>query len=360
MDTLNTPEDYRSDDVSPQTSGEVSTSTPSNNKLRIGIISSVALVLFLGVSVSYAMWQRSTTKDNTTEVTQEELMEDTLADQNSRQEDDTRDTLTAATRSATASPAVVRSTSSPVVTAKPTPTPTATPTPTPVPVDVAITAVYLWDYNAMSSILNPTASNTLSIDEKNWTSIPSPISMTFELKTIGNTSQKSVPYRVTANGTVVQSGLIGLVNSSGTISPTFSLPFAPASYTVAIDINQPSEYTEANTSNNSYTFPYTIRADTTPPQISFEILKRADTQQTCVTPRYATDVSTSENDIRFEGKLDGENWYSFTYRPDPSKEPRYERCLTGPAGEYHTFYVKAWDKRGNQMEGVYSFSLYAF
>lgn len=113
MDTLNSPDDYRSDDISSQPSGEASTPIPSTNKRRIGLISSVILVLFLGASVSYAMLKRSTTNGNATEVTQEELMEDTLPDHNSRQEDDTRDTLTAATRSATASPAVVRSTSSP-------------------------------------------------------------------------------------------------------------------------------------------------------------------------------------------------------------------------------------------------------
>lgn len=262
----------------------------------------------------------------------------------------------APTSTPTPSP-VVETTASPSPKSEvtPTPQPTATPTPTPIPTT---------DLQVKRLGLQGTQSGSVSFagpGPHQYTELPGAYKYYIVTEIINNGPLPAENYQVKLfnNQTLLQEKTYSLIQVGATQLVTLDIVNDLGTYQLRAEINLDDSMKDTNVQNNQLTSTNIIQAETEPPQISLAAERDNQNQQTCV-DIWVTDNMSSEYEMKFEEKLDNENFHQIVYRPDPSSQERYQRCLSGPTGENHTYKLRVTDKRGNTAENTLDFELYSF
>ncbi len=124
-------------------------------------------------------------------------------------------------------------------------------------------------------------------------------------------------------------------------------PTTPGTHTIHIALNSKRTIAETSFDNNSALLTYTIAADTISPTFDFYGPFK-ESEGTCLYPLNASDNLTVYSSLKIDVRMDEAPWQQFN---------GMRSCISGQAGESHTYHVKVQDEAGNSTEKAKQFTI---
>ena len=175
------------------------------------------------------------------------------------------------------------------------------------------------------------------------------ITACFRIMSTSSIPGKNITYILLDNGSHLdkQDLLVENIATSGT-ELCHQVPQSKGNHVIELVINPDRTIKEANYSNNTVSFSYTLEGDTQAPTISVDgPFNYGGSLGTCFAPPIVNDNISLDSNIKIEHYMDDQ----FV----PSQE---HICVQGNKGDTHTYKIRATDEAGNTAEKVIPFSIF--
>ncbi|NMC36307.1 hypothetical protein GYA49_04655 [Candidatus Beckwithbacteria bacterium] len=347
---------YESSDSTQITSSEFSVSNKKNLLIKVGLLA-IFLILSTGLIILYVKNKKSGGIDKKIQSNNASVQDSKKTASHSGSFADLilEDVYQpSSTSSPTPSP---KSTTTPAATTIPKPTPT----PTPIPDDIELTNLYISNqYNSPNDSTSYNSNGDPDIQTFEERRGPSGIIASQSFKNNGPNPLNNIKYQLWINGEFISETMTETINpfEVNNVNGFYSLPSSPGTYIVEVKVNPDHTVPENNYNNNNMSKKYIVINDITPPNImGINTTRDNVNKQTCLSFGFNDNIS-EPTEMKYYEKLDAENYHEISW--DHSVETGYRRCLSGPAGEAHSYHLKITDKRDNTAEKTLNFELYAF
>lgn len=232
--------------------------------------------------------------------------------------------------------------------------PSATPSPKPLTLDISVdpngtinrkindgSGKGLVDQGTVTLSESPTYTPVIDL----WKDIITACIQTKSNETISGTN---LSYSVTDNGKQISNQKYDAASiTPAGIQVCIPLSRSGGDHEITFTANSDKQVREVSFSNNTVSFKYTMKGDSQAPTY-YIVGPNKETEGTCIFPQSMHDNLSLYSEIKVEQFIDNQ-----LKTPD-----EYGRiCLQGPAGESHTYNVRATDKAGNTNEQSKQFTL---